>query len=119
MGFIFPGEQYVTDFTLGKGCGRAARARIQNGNILIKRGHEVAGFGLIVSVFAIRVAPGRKITPAPATRCFGVGSDDMDAGFAYVRPIFDVFWISFSYQEGDVRCVVCAVVMKLRLPILL
>src|SRR5260370_41428208 len=117
MCFIFPGEQYVTDFTLGKGCGRAARARIQNGNILIKRGHEVAGFGFIVSVFAIRVTPGRKIAPAPATRRFRIGSDDLDAGFDYIRPIFYVFRISFAYQEDDGRGVGCAIVRKFSLPI--
>src|SRR5260370_37504156 len=72
----------------------------------------------MVFVFAIRVTPGREIAPAPVTRRFRIGSDDLDAGFNYIRPIFYVFRISFAYQEDDGRGVGCAIVRKFSLPIL-
>lgn len=117
MGFVFPREEDVSEFALDEGVGGAAGAGVEDGDVLIELGDELAGFGLIELVGLQRVAPRSEVVPARAAGSLGVWRDNFNAFADDVRPVLDVFGIALADDEDDGGGVGGRVLGELRAPV--
>ncbi|MNK73376.1 hypothetical protein D3C87_928710 [compost metagenome] len=115
-GFVFPGQQHVAHAALHEGDGRAARAGVEHGHVLVQVADEFLGLGF-TAVLALGEFPGREVVPAGAARGLGVGGDHLHAGLDQVVPVLQALGVALLHQEHDGRGVGGGVVRQALLPV--
>jgi len=96
---------------------RAARAGIENRNILIETVHVVPCTRIAAAGLLPRPAPGGEIIPARPARGFRVRRDDGNSGLDEIGPVVNIFGIALAHQKYDGRGVGCTVVGEPTLPV--
>src|SRR5690606_12302078 len=96
---VLPSEQNVADATLNEGGGRAAGAAVENRNVAVKIGDELADQFFVAAEFPVGPGPGSNEVPARAARSLGVWSDHLDPVLDEIAPVGEVLGIALAHQE--------------------
>ena len=116
-GFVFPGQQHVTNVVVNEGDGRTASTGVQYRHVFIQLLHELLGLGF-AAVFLLGVGPGGKEVPACTAGGFRVRGDHFNARLDQVIPVLDAFRVALAHKEHDGRGVRRARLRQAGLPVL-
>ncbi len=117
IGLVLPGDQHVAEIALDEGGGGAARARVEDGHVLVDRLDKGLGLAGVAIGAGELIGPGGEIIPPRAAGGLRVRRDDADAGLRQIGPVADLLRVALAHQQDDGRGVGRGIVRQPALPV--